>query len=160
MRQHTLGSGVTIGLDERQILVVSALESNSSESVILLVHPDPKISEDLLVVVRRLPATVFHVTTCDEARSILTGKPVDLIVTALSLPDGNWECVFRFSVEISSAASILVITPKESEHLREEIVGRGGSGLVVEPLERSEDGTLLTLLEQSWRLGVAGRNRA
>jgi DNA-binding response OmpR family regulator len=130
-----------------------------NESFILFVHPERDIPQELISLARKLPATVLYASTCEQARSVLTEKPVDLVVTALSLPDGNWDCVFRSLVEIDSTASVLVITPEESEHLRDEIAGRGGSGLLVEPLTRNQGATLLTLLEQSWKLGLAGRSR-
>jgi len=84
------------------------------------------------------------VANCREARRLLeTRPPLDLVITAVSLADGNWCDLLRIVVEEGVAANVLVASASRDERLRPEVLGRGGCGVLAEPYERrSVEGVL------------------
>jgi DNA-binding NtrC family response regulator len=80
---------------------------------------------------------VYSIGTCREARAFLSDRPtVDLIITELSLPDGNWCDMVRHMVDHTERAAIIVTCSEADERLWSEIIWRGVSDLLVEPYDR------------------------
>lgn len=104
----------------------------------LLVMP-PERRTPLLRSLKSLDVEILAVSTCGEARRLLqTSPPVKVVVTRVSLPDGNWCDVLRSLVDTDIPASVVVSSPHADEHLWSEVVWRGGYDLLVEPYKSEE----------------------
>lgn len=104
----------------------------------LLVMP-PERRTPLLRSLQSLDVEILAVSTCGEARGLLqTSPPVMVVVTRVSLPDGNWCDVLRYLVDSDIPASVVVSSPRADEHLWSEVLWRGGYDLLVEPYESDE----------------------
>jgi DNA-binding NtrC family response regulator len=77
--------------------------------------------------------------TCREAHAFLCGgSRVDLVVTGVSLPDGNWCDMVRHVVECTERVSIVVASAAADERFWSEILRRGVYDLLLEPFDPSE----------------------
>jgi DNA-binding NtrC family response regulator len=75
--------------------------------------------------------------TCHEARRLLENRPrVDVVISDLSLADGNWCDVFKHLVDTGSHASMIVTTRQADERLWSEVLWRGAYDLLLEPYEK------------------------
>jgi DNA-binding NtrC family response regulator len=80
---------------------------------------------------------VYSVKTCREARAFLSDRPtVDLIITELSLPDGNWCDMVQYMVDHTERTTMVVTCPEADEQLWSEVLWRGVFDLLVEPYDR------------------------
>ena len=99
----------------------------------------PERRSILLQALRRLDVETLTVSTCAEARGLFETAPgVDLVLTEVSLTDGNWSDVLRHLVESGIEASVVVSSQRPDEHLFSEVIWRGGYDVLVEPYERTE----------------------
>jgi len=79
---------------------------------------------------------VSVVETCWEAHAFLANHPtLDLVVTQVSLPDGNWSDIVRYVVDYAEKAGILVTCPTADEQFWSEILWRGVYDLLIEPCD-------------------------
>lgn len=77
-------------------------------------------------------------TTCDEARRTLRdGHSFDVVVTDLTLCDGNWWSVYQDLSLSNSLAEVIVVMPRKTLH-PEGILAHGVHAVVGQPLERKE----------------------
>lgn len=77
--------------------------------------------------------------TCQEARRILEKKRrVDVVISDLSLPDGNWCDAFKHLIDNDIHASLVVIARHADERLWSEVLWRGAHDLLVEPYEGAD----------------------
>jgi FixJ family two-component response regulator len=63
---------------------------------------------------------------------------VELVISDLSLPDGNWCDVFRHLVDNGLHAAMVVVARQADERLWSEVLWRGAYDLLVEPFEDSD----------------------
>ena len=104
----------------------------------LLVMP-PERRTPLLRSLQSLDLETLAVSTCGEARALLrTLPPIEVVITRVSLADGNWCDVLRHLVDADVPASVVVSSPRADEHLWSEVLWRGGYDLLVEPYESDE----------------------
>jgi DNA-binding NtrC family response regulator len=81
-----------------------------------------------------LGVEVWPAETCHGARRLLEKKPrVDVVISDLSLPDGNWCDVFKHLIDNDIHASMVVVSPQADERLWSEVLWRGAYDLLVEP---------------------------
>lgn len=107
-------------------------------SLALLVM-QPERRETLLQALRVLEIETLAVSTCAEARSLFQTSPsVELVLTEVSLHDGNWSDVLRHLVDNGIEASVVVSSQRPDEHLFSEVIWRGGYDVLVEPYEKTE----------------------
>ena len=93
----------------------------------------------LLTDLRSLQIETLEVGSCQEARALLqTRPPVDLVITQVSLPDGNWCDIFKYLVDCGIEASVVVSSPRADEILWSEVLWRGAYDLLVEPYRSGE----------------------
>ncbi len=93
------------------------------------------------------------VTTCNGARRAMrAGHTFDVVVTDLTLCDGNWWSVYQDLTITNSPAEIVVIVPRKAVNV-EEILAHGVYAVLGQPLERDE---VLSALESA----VAQKARA
>jgi FixJ family two-component response regulator len=72
--------------------------------------------------------------TCQEARKLLEKTPqVAVVISDLSLPDGNWCDVFKHLIDNDIHASMVVTARHADERLWSEVLWRGAYDLLVEP---------------------------
>ena len=93
----------------------------------------------LLANLKKLNFDVLTVANCQEARALLaTRPPVEVIITDVTLPDGNWCDIFKYLVDYNVQASVVVSSALADESLWSEILWRGAYDLLVEPYENRE----------------------
>jgi len=99
----------------------------------------PERRATLLQALRVLDIETLAVSTCAEARSLFQISPgVELVLTEVSLHDGNWSDVLRHLVDNGIEASVVVSSQRPDEHLFSEVIWRGGYDVLVEPYEKAE----------------------
>jgi DNA-binding NtrC family response regulator len=77
--------------------------------------------------------------TCQQARALLQSKPrVELVLSDLSLTDGNWCDVFKHLIDNNIHASMVVMARQADERLWSEVLWRGAYDLLVEPYEEGD----------------------
>lgn len=78
------------------------------------------------------------VLTCGGARRALrTGHNYDVVVTDLTLCDGNWWSVYQDMTVTGEAAEIIVIVPRKAVNVT-EILAHGVHTVLAQPLDRDE----------------------
>ena len=76
--------------------------------------------------------------TCNAARRALrAGHHFDVVVTDLTLCDGNWWSVYQDLTVSSNPAEIIVIVPRKAVNVT-EILAHGVHSVLAQPLERDE----------------------
>lgn len=89
-----------------------------------------------LQALNELGVRAYCVFGCREARDLLQPpSSVGLIVTNVSLPDGNWCDVLRMTTELGVPASVVVSASEVSSTLWSEVFWRGAYDLLVQPCE-------------------------
>lgn len=95
---------------------------------------------------------IDHALNCREARELLQpGVEFDLVVSDLSLPDGNWWTVFRELSQTGHRAKLAVCAPAGANSGDLQPFTRGLAEVITPPFDPA---TIECLLE---RLGLAGR---
>jgi DNA-binding NtrC family response regulator len=86
-----------------------------------------------------LGVETWQAETCQQARGLLGKKPrVDVVISDLSLADGNWCDVFKHLVDNDIHASMVVTARQADERLWSEVLWRGAYDLLVEPYGESD----------------------
>jgi DNA-binding NtrC family response regulator len=86
-----------------------------------------------------LNVEVLPAGSCQEARVLLKNHPpVNVVITEVSLVDGNWCDVFRYLVDNDIHASVVVSSRLADERLWSEVLWRGAYDVLVEPYEAEE----------------------
>ena len=115
---------------------------------VLLVMPE----EDLRVLLATPEARTLDVVTardCGEARLILAGKnPIDVVVSDLTLDDGNWWCVYQDLTNRDVCAEMVVVAPRLGLNVS-EILAHGVFSVLAKPLDGLE--TVRTIEEAAAR---------
>ncbi|MEX2299766.1 MAG: hypothetical protein WD733_02450 [Bryobacterales bacterium] len=117
----------------------------SSRVAALLVMPSERRAL-FLQALSELDVPVYCVEDCREARRLLqptpavshtssVGLPVGLIVTHVSLPDGNWCDVLRMMNQLGAPASVVVDATEVNPTLWSEVFWRGAYDLLVQPCD-------------------------
>ncbi len=101
----------------------------------LLVMP-PERRDLFLQALNALDVRAYCASGCREAREVLKPRnSVGLIVTNVSLPDGNWCDVLRMMNDLGVPASVVVSAPEVNPTLWSEVFWRGAYDLLVQPCE-------------------------
>jgi len=104
----------------------------------------------------RLNVQVLHAGSCQEARILLKDRPpVSVVITDVSLTDGNWCDVFRYLVDNGIHASVVVSSRLADERLWSEVLWRGAYDVLVEPYEADE---VRRIVEGALRAATSGPN--
>jgi response regulator of citrate/malate metabolism len=86
-----------------------------------------------------LNVEVLRVVTCQQARQLLrTCPPIDLVITDVSLADGNWCDVLREVVEAGIDVNVLVTIASPDARICSEALWRGVYDILVEPYDEQE----------------------
>jgi two-component system response regulator PilR (NtrC family) len=104
-----------------------------------LVVMSPERRRSLQHSLELLDLRVLPAGSCQEARILLKDHPpVSVVITDVSLIDGNWCDVFRFLVDHDVHASVVVSSRLADERLWSEVLWRGAYDVLVEPYEMDE----------------------
>lgn len=123
----------------------------------LLVMPKER-RRPLLRSLHSLNIDVVEAEDCKDVRKLLKEQmPVDVVITQVSLPDGNWCDVFKCLVDHGVGASVVVSSPRADEILWSEVLWRGAYDLLIEPYESSE---VRQIVEGALRASHASRAAA
>ena len=119
--------------------VVNAEERAMSKLAVLVVMSPAKRQSPLLSELDLMQAAVKVSENFREARKQLESDPnIDVVITDLTLADGNWSDLLRFLVNRGLRAGVVVNTGCANEACWSEVLWRGGYDLLIEPYERSE----------------------
>jgi DNA-binding NtrC family response regulator len=87
-------------------------------------------------VLNELGVSVYCVESCREARKFLQPpNSLGLVVTHVSLPDGNWCDLLRMMNDCGVPASVVVDAPEVNHTLWSEVFWRGAYDLLVQPCD-------------------------
>jgi len=79
---------------------------------------------------------VAWVNNCRQARhSLHTSPPFQVVITNVTLPDGNWCDLLRCLVETGLWPTVLLSSPVACERLRSEALSRGVHRILIEPYQ-------------------------
>ncbi len=87
---------------------------------------DRQSAASLIAPLQRLRVSIQVASNCRQARQALADNGFQIILTEVSLEDGNWCTVLREIVEHGVRAAVLVCAPRLGERLWSEVVSRGG----------------------------------
>lgn len=86
-----------------------------------------------------LDVQMVAVGDCLHARRVLDSDlPIAVVVTDVTLSDGNWSNILRYVVEGGKSPSLILVTSQADERLWSEALWRGVYDLLVEPYTAQE----------------------
>lgn len=92
----------------------------------------------LLARLRSVKISLTIVKSCRDARRVWQREPQDIVITDVSLPDGNWCDIVKQLVDTGSRAAVVVCSPRADATLWSEVIWRGAHDLLVEPYQGDE----------------------
>lgn len=104
----------------------------------------------LTELLRSLHVDVIALEGLGALRRSLLRNEVDLVITDVTLPDGNWVDVLRLTVETSRSPGILVHSNVINDRLWSEVLWRGAYDMLIAPYS-SKDGC--EIIESALRAG-------
>ena len=120
---------------------------------VLLVMPEDEISM-LMAAPEARTLEVMTARTCEEARSTLAGEyPVDVVVSDLTLEDGNWWCIYQDLTNRDVCAEMVVIAPQRGLDVS-EILAHGVYAVLGKPLEAAE---IVRMIEEAAAHKINGK---
>ncbi len=101
--------------------------------VLVMDGPDP-VLESLERELEELEYERQRATSLQEFQRLAEeSEPPDVVITGVSLPDGNWCDVLRSVVRSGESTCVLVCTQEADERLWSEAIWRGVHDVLVEP---------------------------
>jgi DNA-binding NtrC family response regulator len=103
-------------------------------AVALMVMSSQDRLAPLLGCLKKLKLEVLTVATCRQARQLLRTKaPVDVVISDVTLADGNWSDVLRDVVDTGTRANVILNAPSPDAVLWSEALWRGVYDMLTEP---------------------------
>jgi DNA-binding NtrC family response regulator len=130
------------------------------KAVALVVMSLPERLKSLLTELKSLNLDILTVPTCRQARTLLrTRPPVDVVITDVTLADGNWSDVLREVVDTGTDTNVVVHASSPDAILWSEVLWRGVYDMLTEPYKEQE---VRNVIEGTVRASreVAGRSVA
>jgi DNA-binding NtrC family response regulator len=113
------------------------IASKTQRDVLLVMPADRRAS--ILECFEALGIEANTAATCREARRVLKhDHPTPIVVTGVTLDDGNWSDLLRFVVDNDVRTRVVIVAPDADAGLWSEVVWRGGHDLLIEPCQRAE----------------------
>jgi DNA-binding NtrC family response regulator len=123
-------------------------------AVALMVMSSQDRLASLLGCLKKLKLEVLTVATCRQARQLLRTKaPVDVVISDVTLADGNWSDVLRDVVDTGTRANVILNAPSPDAVLWSEALWRGVYDMLTEPTKNAK-------CSRSWRAPFAKQRRA
>jgi DNA-binding NtrC family response regulator len=107
-------------------------------SVLLVMAPDSPGFEGLLSCLEMSNADLVVVSDCRGVRRQLRVARPSVIVTGVTLSDGNWCGVLSQVVQSETSASVVVYSQETDDRLRSEVVSRGAYDLLSGPVRAGQ----------------------
>jgi DNA-binding NtrC family response regulator len=114
--------------------------TTDAKSPSVLAVMDPVLSRALIQQIEEQGVRVIAVAGRDEAQRMLRRSPqVPIVLTAETLPDGDWRDVLHDVAAAGVAAAVVVCAgPDQPLTLSFELLDRGAFGLLAEPFDRDQ----------------------
>ena len=110
----------------------------SNQSSVLFVTPRTEDASQLSQMLSPLPLVLDHVPDLKQARAKYRHDRYRVILTEVSLPDGDWRDVLALSQENWPAADVIVTDPHADARFWAEALNLGVYDLLVQPFEAPE----------------------
>lgn len=123
---------------------------------VLLVHNEPDAFRGLEKALHEQEIRIWRAHDCAEARSLLKGTGVDLVLTDAVLPDGTW----RDAIRLARKTPVIVMSRIVSMRLYLDTQDGGAADFIVPPLTGRELGYVLQVAVDrgaSSRIADSGR---
>jgi DNA-binding response OmpR family regulator len=100
-----------------------------------------------------------HVRTCGEARNLLSGAEVGVIICGTELPDGSWRDLLREAGRYQVPPRLIVVSSLADDRLWGEVLDLGGYDVLGKPFDASEVIRVVSLAWRQWKheSGLVGR---
>jgi signal transduction histidine kinase len=121
-------------------------EPGPAELVVLLVEDNPADAELLAMRLEsagaagEAPVRLLHAASAAEATDVLRGRPVDVVILDLSLPDARWPGAFHRVRAEAPGVPVIVLTGTDDEALALRALRAGAQDYVLKP---PPDGAIL-----------------
>ncbi len=113
-------------------------------SRILFLSGHPEDALHLSHMVQNLPLWIDHVASIRQARAELEQRRYDAVITAASLPDGNWLDVLHATRESSHQMEVIVTDPHADASFWTQALSFGAYDLLAQPFYEPEVRRILT----------------
>jgi DNA-binding NtrC family response regulator len=109
-------------------------ENNGKIPVLLVMAPESPGFDSILSCLETLDIELAAVSDCRGVRRQLRAANPSVVITGVTLCDGNWCDVLAYIVQCEAGASLVVYSCEIDERLRSEAVSRGAYDLISSPL--------------------------
>jgi PleD family two-component response regulator len=122
--------------DREELFVTEMMSRQDSErmSLLLAMAPEEPGFRGILSYLESLGIELAVVSDCRGVRRQLRATNPSVVITGVTLCDGNWCDLLSFVVESGVGASVIVVSSEIDERLRSEVVSRGAYDLISSPL--------------------------
>jgi DNA-binding NtrC family response regulator len=111
----------------------------TDETAVLVVMPPDLQSAKLVEGLKLQGLKPLKANTCRAARHSLRIKPqTAVVITAATLPDGNWCDLLQYVVRSGRPTSVILYCPVADEALWLEAIGRGADDVLAAPFDPKE----------------------
>ena len=100
-----------------------------------------------------LRCTVHAAVNCSDAMDKASQGGYAVLLTASTLPDGDWRDLLHFSLGLWRPPRLIVFCTQADERLWAEVLNLGGFDLLLTPFRSEEVVPALDLASRSWRDG-------
>jgi DNA-binding NtrC family response regulator len=108
-------------------------QQNDRISILLVMPPDTPGFAAILACLETQDIDLVVVSDCRGVRRELRIARPSVVITSVTLSDGNWCDVLSQVVHSELGSSVIVYAQEIDERLRSEVLSRGAYGLVARP---------------------------
>ena len=128
----------------------------SDHLFVLLIHDKSEPFESLKRTLRDLPIETYSVSTCREAKELISQRKPQVVFTESSLPDGSWVSIFSMAEMAKLPLSVIVVGATPDTRFYLSVMERGAFDFVVPPFEHEP----LKFVVQSAAINAYRRRKA
>jgi DNA-binding NtrC family response regulator len=122
----------------------------------LLIHAKSEPFESLKRTLMDLSIETYSVSTCREAKELISQRKPQIVFTESSLPDGSWVSIFSMAEMAKLPLSVIVVGATPDTRFYLSVMERGAFDFVVPPFEHEP----LKLVVQSAAINACRRRKA
>jgi len=101
----------------------------------LLIHADQEPMASLKRALEYLSVSVYPVSKCSDAESVLFLVQPDIVFTDASLPDGGWVDIVKRSKGPKAPVNAIVVGTAADTKLHASVIEQGGFDFIAPPFE-------------------------
>jgi DNA-binding NtrC family response regulator len=110
------------------------LQAQPKTTVVLVMASQDPALRDIRELLDELQVAVRPVASLQEFLRLIGQKqPADVVITGVSLPDGNWCDVLTSTIRAGCEARVLICAPEVDERFWSEAIWRGVHDILVAP---------------------------